>query len=166
LEMSRPEDQADEELGEELFVVYRASIEDPPYNATDRALLRAAAHNDTCHWPRRTVYAALMLFVIALGLVLSLAIPPSQLLHQEQSSRAQTTPDDQYQISTMLGSANARDDIQQATLTLQLEADSQYATLALQAEAIQPSLYAFYNATMELADRALRVRPIPSAVRR
>ncbi len=74
--MSGPDDDTDEQIGEDLLSAYRAAIEDPPYGATDRTLLRAAACRDTFHWPRATVYAALALLVAALGLVTLPAISP------------------------------------------------------------------------------------------
>src|SRR5262249_29955401 len=118
--MSRPDYEIDERIGEDLFLAYRAGIKDPAYNATDQALLRAAAYNDTCRWPRQTFYAALTMSAAALGLVLFFTMSPNRLRMK--------IPHDQYQISAMLDGAYARDDLQQATLALQFEVASQYAT--------------------------------------
>lgn len=67
----------DERTIDSLCSAYRAAVEVPPYDATDQAMLRAAARGLRSNWVRPAAYAAALL-AATIGLVLMFAITASQ----------------------------------------------------------------------------------------
>ena len=69
-------DMSDDDI-ERLSAVYRATLKDPPYDATDAALLRAAARRARALPLRRLVYAVAAGLLAALGVAAGLRLVTS-----------------------------------------------------------------------------------------
>ncbi len=70
-------DNIHEPVVEKLCAAYRAAVADPPFAATDEALLRAAARGIHSGWVRPTVTVALL--VVVLGVIMFAITPPRGL---------------------------------------------------------------------------------------
>jgi len=72
---------------EKLCAAYRAVVEEPPFAATDEALLRAAARAMRSGWIQPTVYATVALLVVVLGLAVFAITAPSGLPWAQRVAR-------------------------------------------------------------------------------
>lgn len=131
---------------ERLCAGYRQTVEDPPYDAADAALLRAAAHRARRFPMRHLTYGIAATLLVAFGLAAgvrslalrhrpssreTLAATPRQA--QAPASRSQTRSND-YLSAAMLSSATGQHDtgfLQQTSALWSMQADPSCGTAAV-----------------------------------
>jgi hypothetical protein len=111
---------------ERLCAGYRATVQDPPYDSTDAALMRAAARRVRRLPVRRLAYAIAATVLAALGLAAGMrsltlrhrpfiVVRRATAVREAQASRGRATPLNDYLTNAMLGSASASSGFLQET---------------------------------------------------